>query len=236
MPVSPARFPGLAAGSFQIHGPTGAESATVSLVMHHPVRQLTRLLVLVAVTLLAACGSGPPLPSAAALNDSYEIALELTAQQAGRFGAGSVREREMLDRLAGYFASMTPDSVAAETALVYADNAYLNDNITFVEGADAIARYFGDAAERADSVTVEFQDIARAGGDYYVRWRMRITTERLNDGEPMKSFGVSHFRFDRDGRVLVHKDFWDAGTGMYEFLPGIGGLVNALRGRLAHPG
>ena len=28
--------------------------------------------------------------------------------------------------------------VAAGTALVYADNAYLNDNITFVEGADAI--------------------------------------------------------------------------------------------------
>lgn len=203
--------------------------------MHHLLRQLHGLPVLVAVALLAGCGGGgSPLPSATALNESYEIALDLTAQQAGRFGAGSVREREMLDRLSAYFASMTPDSVASGTALVYADNAYLNDNVTFVEGAPAIADYFGVAAAQVESLTVEFEDVARAGADYYIRWRMTITTERLNDGEPMESFGVTHFRFDPDGRVLIHKDFWDAGTGIYEYLPGVGGLVNALRGRLAH--
>jgi steroid delta-isomerase len=204
--------------------------------MHHLVRQFPALPVLVAVALLGGCGGQSPLPSATALNESYEIALDLTARNAGRFGAGSVREREMLDRLAGYFANMTPDSVASGTALVYADSAYLNDNITFVEGADAIEDYFRAAAEQASSVRVEFQDIARAGSDYYVRWRMTITTDRLNDGEPMESFGVSHFRFDPEGRVLIHKDFWDAGTGIYEYLPGIGGLINALRGRLAHQG
>jgi hypothetical protein len=204
--------------------------------MRHLLRQFPRLPVLVAVTLLAACGGGPPLPSATALNESYEIALDLTAQRAGRFGAGSVREREMLERLADYFSGMTPDSVARGTVLVYADNAYLNDNITFVEGAEAIADYFGVAAAQVDSLTVDFLDIARAGGDYYIRWRMTIATERLNDGEPMVSYGVSHFRFDPEGRVLIHKDFWDAGTGIYEYLPGVGGLVNALRGRLAHQG
>jgi len=204
--------------------------------MHHLVRQCALLTVLVAVVLLAACGGRSPLPSAGALNESYEIALDLSARRAGRFGAGSVREREMLDRLASYFASMTPDSIASDTSLIYADNAYLNDNITFVEGAEAITEYFGVAAAQVESLKVEFEDVARADGDYYIRWRMTIETERLNDGDPMESFGVTHFRFDPDGRVLIHKDFWDAGTGIYEYLPGIGGLVNALRGRLAHQG
>ena len=197
------------------------------------IRQFPCTAVLVAVTLVAGCG-GQPVPGPTALNDSYEIALELTREQAGRFGSGSVREREMLDRLSAYFADMTPESVAAETRLVYADNAYLNDNITFVEGGEAIEVYFGAAAAQVSALTVEFIDVARSGSDYYIRWRMRITSDRLNDGEAMESFGVSHFRFDREGRVLVHKDFWDAGTGLYEYLPGIGGLVGALRASLAH--
>ena len=201
--------------------------------MKHNIRQFLLSAVLTAVTMVAGCG-GQPVPGPGALNDSYEIALELTREQAGRYGSGSVREREMLDRLSAYFADMTAESVAAKTRLVYADKAYLNDNITFVEGAEAIEAYFGTAAGQVNALTVEFVDVARAGSDYYIRWRMRITSDRLNNGEAMESFGVTHFRFDREGRVLVHKDFWDAGTGLYEYLPGVGGLVGALRASLAH--
>lgn len=192
-----------------------------------------RLGPLLVVVMCAGC-SGAPVATPEALNESYQIALDLTKPRMGRFGSGSVREREVLDSLANYFASMTPESVASRTRVVYAENAYLNDNLAFVEGAEAIEAYFGTATQRADQIGIEFLDIGRASGDYYIRWRMSITSERLNGGSPMVSLGVSHFRFDEAGRVLIHKDFWDAGTGLYEYLPGIGGLVRGLRGRLAH--
>ena len=35
--------------------------------------------------------------------------------------------------------------------------------------------------------------------------------------------------FDADGRVLIHKDFWDSGTGLHEQLPVIGGAVRRVR-------
>jgi hypothetical protein len=44
------------------------------------------------------------------------------------------------------------------------------------------------------------------------------------------SYGVTQFRFDADGRVLIHKDFWDAGTALWEQLPGLGGIVRRVRG------
>jgi hypothetical protein len=45
----------------------------------------------------------------------------------------------------------------------------------------------------------------------------------------MVSYGVTHFRFDEAGRVLLHKDFWDAGTGLHEYVPGVGALVRRVR-------
>jgi hypothetical protein len=221
-----------AAAPWKIRARSPIETAKVILDMNCPIRQ-GRTAAILGVVLLVGCGGGP-VTSPEAMNESYQIALDLTEGQMGRFGSGSVREREVLEGLSRYFASMTSESVAAQTRLVYAQNAYLNDNLAFIEGAEAIEAYFGEAVVRADEIRLEFLDVSRSSGDYYIRWRMAITSERLNGGAPMVSFGVTHFRFDSAGRVLIHKDFWDAGTGLYEYLPGIGGLIRSLRGRLLH--
>ncbi len=180
---------------------------------------------------LAGCASPPSLDE---LNASYDRALERSAPpRAVAFEPGSADEREALDRLAAYFADMTADSVAAQTSLVYAADAYLNDTLAAVEGAEAIEAYFNHAVEQATALRVEFLDTARSGADYYIRWEMRVEASGLNGGKPVVSYGVSHFRFDREGRVLVHKDFWDAATGLHEQLPVIGSLVRQVRAAAA---
>jgi steroid delta-isomerase len=45
--------------------------------------------------------------------------------------------------------------------------------------------------------------------------------------------GASHLRFDADGKVAWHRDYWDAAEELYARLPGIGWLMRALRRRLA---
>jgi hypothetical protein len=70
------------------------------------------------------------------------------------------------------------------------------------------------------------------GIDWYVRWRMTVAVDGLNGGAPVVTYGVTQFRFDADGRVLLHKDFWDAGTGLYEHLPVLGGIVARVRGAI----
>jgi len=189
-------------------------------------RYLPLLSLLLLGSLLAGCGQVAP-QSAAELNRSYLLALE---QPAADFSPGGSSEQAALARLADYFASMTAESVAAQTASVYAPAGYLNDNLAAVSGAAAIEAYFSHAVAQVSALEVEFLDVARSGPDYFIRWEMRITAPRLNDGAAMVSYGVSHFRFDAEGRVLVHKDFWDAGTGLYEYLPGVGGLVRRIRG------
>ena len=45
--------------------------------------------------------------------------------------------------------------------------------------------------------------------------------------------GASHLQFDDNGRVAVHRDYWDAAEELYEKLPVVGGLMRWLRRRAA---
>jgi hypothetical protein len=58
---------------------------------------------------------------------------------------------------------------------------------------------------------------------------MRVEHDALAGGKPVLSYGVTQFRFDKEGRVLLHKDFWDSGTGLYEQLPVLGGILGRIR-------
>jgi hypothetical protein len=183
--------------------------------------------------LLSAC-SEPPGPTPEGLNEAYEAALDATAAPVAKiFEEGSPEERAALDRLSDYFVQMTPDSVASDTASVYSPDAFLYDNLAAVQGLDNIRSYFTKAASEVDELTVEFLQVARSDEDYFIRWRMTIVAPNLDDSGALVSYGMTQFRFDSDGRVLLHRDFWDAATGLYEYLPVLGGLVARTRGTLA---
>lgn len=193
---------------------------------------------LIGAVIMAAClatgCSDPEALSPGDMNQAYESALASTdAPVAALFPAGSHAEQRALERLESYFAAMTVDSVEAGTLEVYATDAWLYDNLAIVQGAPAIRDYFVHSASATRSMRVEFLQTLRDGIDYFVRWKMTIDAPGLADGAPMVSYGMTQFRFDADGRVLLHRDFWDAATGLYEYLPGVGGALQGLRARIA---
>jgi predicted SnoaL-like aldol condensation-catalyzing enzyme len=175
---------------------------------------------------LIGCSPGH-LPTPEAMNRSYEEALLRTAPLAVELPAGEATTRTFA-RLEQFFAAPTPEAIQAQAVEVYAPAAYLNDNLAVVDGAAAIGRYFGHTARRVRSMKVQILDVMHQGPDYYARWRMTIDSPKLA-GHPLVSYGITHFRFDAASRVLVHKDFWDSGTGLYEYLPVLGSLVRRVR-------
>jgi hypothetical protein len=183
--------------------------------------------VLVLTGLLAACGRAPvPVPD---LNASYERALARTAPLAVSYAPDSAGQQAVFERLQAYFTNMSADSVREQTALVYAPEAYLNDTLVGIDGADRIEAYFSHTMQDTRVLNVRFLDRAWTGIDCFVRWEMRVEHDALAGGEPVLSYGVTQFRFDREGRVLLHKDFWDSGTGLYEQLPVLGGILGRIR-------
>ena len=50
--------------------------------------------------------------------------------------------------------------------------------------------------------------------------------------EPITVRGASHLRFATDGRIALHRDYWDAAEELYEKLPLLGALMRWLKRRV----
>ena len=57
---------------------------------------------------------------------------------------------------------------------------------------------------------VTFDDVAVSGRNYYFRWTMDTRMKHLAPGKTVRTIGITMVRFDPQGRVILHQDFWDA--------------------------
>jgi ketosteroid isomerase-like protein len=147
--------------------------------------------------------------------------------------AGSPGEKAALDRFSAFLRGIGDiNSVRENTLKVYAADAYLDDTLVIHHGAAEIEAYFAKTSETMTHYEVEVEDIARSGDNYYVRWTMVFAAPALSRGQPVHSVGISLVRFNRDGKVAFHQDFWDSGKNFFAHLPVIGGAVGFVRKRL----
>ncbi len=146
---------------------------------------------------------------------------------------GSPGEQAALERFKKFLQSIGDVTfVRDQTLKVYAADAYLDDTLVVHHGAAEIEAYFVKTSETMKSYQVTIDDVARAGDNYYIRWTMIFSAPALSGGEPVHSIGISQIRFNREGRVEFHQDFWDSGKNFYGHLPVVGGAIGFVRKRL----
>ena len=145
-------------------------------------------------------------------------------------GSDSDRAR-MQDALAGlvrFYEQLTPDSVARIGAL-YAPNARFKDPFNEVEGIAAIEHIFRHMFDQVVRPRFVVDASLLDGGQAMLCWRFLFSSR----GRDIEVRGASHVVFDRDGRVCVHRDYWDTGEELYAKFPLVGPLVRWLARRLS---
>ncbi len=147
--------------------------------------------------------------------------------------AGGPGEVAALNRFKSFLQGIGDVKYVRENTLkVYAADAYLDDTLVVHRGAAEIEAYFAKTSDTMTSYQVTIDDVARSGDDYYVRWTMVFSAPLLSGGKPVHSIGISQVRFNREGQVEFHQDFWDSGKNFYAHLPIVGGAVGFVRKRL----
>ncbi len=179
--------------------------------------------------LAAGCRSQPKEYPLQGMKDAL---ARTTPEHVGEVEPGSPAEAAALARFSDLVADMSAERTPGMVPHVYADNVYFNDTLKEVQGAAALAEYFRHSLGGAAAVHAEVLDVARSGPDYYVRWQMMIRFKKLADSQPTWTTGMSHLRFDGDGLIVFHQDYWDATAGFFQYVPVVGRLIGWVRGKL----
>ena len=138
-----------------------------------------------------------------------------------------------LDALIRFFESITPESVSRFPEF-YAENAWFKDPFNEVRGVGAIQRIFAHMFGQVDEPRfVVSEQVTDANGAVLI-WNFHYRSRgAAKTGEEQVMRGVSHLKFDADGKVAYHRDYWDTGEELYMKIPLLGALMRFLRRRLS---
>jgi steroid Delta-isomerase len=112
----------------------------------------------------------------------------------------------------------------------YAADARFKDPFNEVQGVAAVQAVFSHMFVALHEPRFVVHDIVVQGDQCFLTWDFLFRFKRFSDA-PQTVRGASQLVFDAQGRVALHRDYWDAAEELYEKLPGVGALMRWLKRR-----
>ena len=145
---------------------------------------------------------------------------------------GSLQETEMLQGVKDLFSNYTHESLEANTGRVYAETIYFRDAFRLITTSAELREYMLHGLAPLEGAEFIFTDLARSGGDFYLSWIMRLDFKKTPTGTWEESIGMTRLRFNSQGQVIFHQDYWDPTDIVYRRIPVARGLISFVKKRL----
>mgnify|MGYP003599062955 FL=1 len=139
----------------------------------------------------------------------------------------SMQQADQLARLVAFYEHLSVENLA-QLGAVYAPHAHFKDPFNEVEGHAAILAIFEHMFVQVDAPRFIVLDSMGQGEQAFLTWEFRFRMKRWLTGEQCIR-GATHVRFDAQGRVLSHRDYWDVAEELYEKLPLLGSFMRMLK-------
>ncbi len=185
---------------------------------------------LMLAALVSGC-AGRPVPVDPMVWHSESL-KETEAGAIGSPASGSAGEKAAVEKFRAFFGDLREDLIKKDVRSVYAPDVRFNDTLKSIKGVDALERYLVETARSVESCKVEIEEVLTSPSGVYVRWRMGIRFKKFHKGTTQESIGMTHLRFDKEGRVAYHQDYWDSGANLFEKVPVLGSGIRAVKRRL----
>ncbi len=140
----------------------------------------------------------------------------------------------VMDELVAFFESVSPATVSRIGDL-YAVDARFKDPFNEVQGVPAIEHIFRHMFTQVEDPRFVVIERIAQGDAAMLTWRFEFGVRVGKTVRSQVVHGVTHFKFSADGKVQLHRDYWDTGEELYMKVPLLGGLLRALRRRLSAP-
>lgn len=135
-----------------------------------------------------------------------------------------------LQAVADFFGSLSPADVD-RIGVFYTSDARFKDPFNEVQGLGAIRAIFEHMFVALDEPRFVVTGGFAQGEEAFLTWDFVFRFKRFDTTTDQTVRGATHLRFAPDGRVALHRDYWDAAEELYEKLPVLGGLMRWLKRR-----
>ncbi len=132
-------------------------------------------------------------------------------------------------RVIQFFESLQPADVA-RLGQHYSEHCLFKDPFNEVRGVAATQGVFRHMFEALHQPRFVVHEAVAQGDQCFLTWDFLFEFRRHVAG-PQVVRGASHLRFDAEGRVVLHRDYWDAAEELYEKLPLVKLLMRWLKRR-----
>lgn len=134
-------------------------------------------------------------------------------------------------RVQDFFETLSLESIR-DIEKVYAEDAQFKDPFNDVRGIAEVRRIFKLITTQVEVPNFGVTHAVCQGDDAFLTWDFGFRMKRWREDEQV-IHGASHIRFAADGRVVYHRDYWDAAEELYEKLPVLGILMRWLKRQAA---
>ena len=132
--------------------------------------------------------------------------------------------------LVSFYESLQPNTLALLNTL-YAHDAHFKDPFNDVVGVVAINGIFCHMFASVDQPQFRVDTAFSQGDHAFLAWQFTFQWS----GKPKSRVlvrGASHLVFNAQGKVCLHRDYWDAAEELYEKLPVLGSVMRWIKKRL----
>jgi steroid delta-isomerase len=142
----------------------------------------------------------------------------------------AVDHQGAMQRVVDYFEQLSPEHLGSLSS-VYAQGAHFKDPFNEVQGIEAIERIFSHMFDALHAPRFVVRERVLQGVQCFLTWEFRFRFKTYRTDTEQCILGASHLTFGEDGRVIHHRDYWDAAEELYEKLPVVGALMRWLKRR-----
>lgn len=131
---------------------------------------------------------------------------------------------------AQFFENINKDTALKDYANFFDVNAKFKDPFHEVKGLQAIFRIFLNMYKKLDEPKFKVIEVVENKDIAYIKWT--FTFKFKKDKEYQSFEGVSRVIFNKENKVILHEDFWDSSSNIYEKIPILSYLIKFVKRKI----
>ena len=133
-----------------------------------------------------------------------------------------------INNIVNYFEALTEESVS-RLPEYYIEDAYFKDPFNEVHGVKHIQRIFTHMYTALDKPRFIITSKIVEDNTCFLVWDFKFYMKKYNKTTEQTIRGGSHLILNTEGKIISHRDYWDAAEELYEKLPLVGALMRWLK-------